>query len=134
MFFNNFAFDLFAAFNIQKYNIFVAIIIVIINVTLLLYFVHDYSYNAAAGAKILANLGGSILVFLILAKNNLYKFRFRIQEFIWCTIVLLASYFLFSLPTIVFIILSVVIIAIAAYSLSFFTKDEYAFIKNLLGK
>ena len=134
MFFNNFAFDLFAAFSIQKYNIIVALIIVIINVSLLLYFVQDYTYNAAAGAKILANLGGSILVFLILAKNNLYKFSFRIQEFIWCVIVLLVLYFLVSLPTIIFIFLSVVIIAIAAYLLSFFTKDEYTFIKNLLGK
>ena len=133
MFFNNFSLDLFAAYNIQKYNIFVALVVVVVNISILIFFVEDYSYNAAGGAKILATVTGSLLIMFLLSKNKLFKFKPRIKEFIWCVLISFSLYLLSYLPILVFIILSFIVIAITGYIFSIFTNAEYKFVKNLLG-
>lgn len=130
MFYNNFALDLFTAYDLQKNNIVYALIIVFVNILVLFLLVSEYSYNAAGFAKLISCLMGSFFIAILLAKKNLHKLKIRVKEIFWAVFSILVLYFISSLSIFIFIPLALTLILVLTIILSIFTKEEYSLLKN----
>jgi O-antigen/teichoic acid export membrane protein len=104
LFQNYFSLDLCTAHNKQYINFIYAVIIFIVNLSILIFTVEQFSFSGAALAKLISLIVGWIFMNLILNKHNIFKIRLSWKIIIWTTILVTSSYLVSSISFILFIV------------------------------
>ncbi len=134
VYFNTFTLNLLTAFNLQKYNFFFTLILVVINFALIFLLVSDFSYVGTAIAKLGAGFAGSLFFVLILNKSQIHYKFYSLRIFLWSVLTLLIIFILSYLPIYIYVFLALVTVAYLTLKIKFYTMEELDTILNIINK
>jgi polysaccharide transporter, PST family len=121
--------DYFTAYKWQKWNFIYAVVIVIINFTITILLIRDYSFLAPSIAKIFSGFTGLLLMTIIVKKVGL-KIHVDLRKiFLWFLVSAVSLYVLSLNNIIVYLLVSPVVFAVITLIIRFFSKEE---LRNLL--
>lgn len=134
VYFNTFTLNLLTVFNLQKFNFFFTLILVIINFALIFLLVSDFSYVGIAIAKLGASFVGALFFVLILNKFQIHYKFYSLRIFVWAVLTLLIIFILSYLPIYFYIFLALVTVSYLTLKIKFYTMEELDTLFNIINK
>ena len=134
LFFNFFSLDLLTANNLQTRNFIYAVIIVIINISLDIILIPDYSFTGASIAKLVSSIIGTIFLVFVLRRAQI-KFNFiRLPLLVFICALIIVFYLITAMPLYLYLIIGIPIIAFSIFLFRLFNIEEIKLILAFLNK
>lgn len=131
LFYNYFSVDIFTAHNSQKYNFLYSSIVMGINIALMMLLIPYYSYNGIAVAKIVSSMIGSGLIVIWMKQIGIKISYININIVAFCLVIGILLFILSFLPLYVYVVASIVMLAIVTKRIGFFSQEEILTILQL---
>ncbi len=134
LFFNFFSLDLLTAKNLQSWNFFYALIIVIINISLDIILIPFYSYTGASIAKLVSSILGTAFLLYVLRKAEIDYNFFKLPILGFICLLIIIFYLMAALPFYLYLIIGIPLIVFLMYISGQFTIEEIKLILAFLNK
>jgi len=116
----------------QIFNLFYAIIIVVVDLIVIIILISNFGYTGVAIAKFVAIIGGGIFLITVFKKSGGRSLSIDFRVLIWSLVIFGIQYLISGLPLSLYIAVTFLNIAINTFILRFFNNKEIDLIRSII--
>jgi len=132
LFLNYFKLDLLTISKKQIFNLFYALIIVLIDLSLIIVLISKYSFVGVAVAKLISIIIGGLFLFFIFRKHIKSNLRIDFRVIIWSILIMGIQNFISDFPLPIYLIISLLNVGLITFLVKFFDIQEIQLIKSII--